>query len=134
MVRLESAQAVARTHESIRYGESLMDALELCDAFKAEILDYMTEVEIAGKSKRAQTPVKPQPGIKFLGKNIFEYMQWQLQKVRPAELENTLRFLNQPQSFSLLYYLEHMMRHRIEPELVARCTVYIVKNYQVPLR
>lgn len=56
VVRLESAQAVARTHESIRYGETIMDAIELCDKFKAEIFDYMTELEIAGKSKKAQTP------------------------------------------------------------------------------
>ena len=69
--------------------------------------------------------------MKFLGRNIFEHMLLHLKRIRSAELENTLRFLNQKQCFALLFYLEHMLRNAIEPELVARCALYVLKNYQV---
>ena len=40
-------------------------------------------------------PEKPTPSIKFLGRNIFEHIILHLKKIRSAELENSLIFLNQ---------------------------------------
>lgn len=140
VVKLEqSKEAVARSAEAIRYGETLMDALELSETFRAELEQYAIDLEISvaqqGKKNVAvKKPAKPTPSLKFLGRNIFEHMELHLKRVRSAELENTLRFLNQKQCFQLLFYLEHMLRHKIEAELVARCSLYILKTYQVQLR
>ena len=45
-MKLESTQALARTHESIRYGESLMEAIDLSDQFKEECEQYQISLEI----------------------------------------------------------------------------------------
>ena len=39
-------------------------------------------------------PEKPTASIKFVGRNIFEHVNLHLKKIRSAELENALRFLN----------------------------------------
>lgn len=52
-----------RTTESIRYGEDLMDALELCEAFRDEIEQYGISLEIYNQrtkqGKKASKPEKP---------------------------------------------------------------------------
>jgi hypothetical protein len=78
-------------------------------------------------------PEKPTPSIKFLGRNIFEHILLHLKKIRSAELENSLMFLNQKQCFSLLFYLEYYLRNGIEIEISTRAIIYIIKNYQVQL-
>ena len=93
MIKLESKEAVARSGESIRYGENLMEAIELCEVFKEELEQYAISLEIY-HSKKGPKPEKPTPSIKFLGRNIFEHMELHLKRIRSAELENTLRFLN----------------------------------------
>ena len=74
-------------------------------------------------------PEKPTPSIKFLGRNIFEHILLHLKKIRSAELENSLMFLNQKQCFSLLFYLEYNLRNGIEIEISTRAIIYIIKNY-----
>mmetsp|Transcript_11147 Transcript_11147/g.18704 ORF Transcript_11147/g.18704 Transcript_11147/m.18704 type:complete len:445 (-) Transcript_11147:326-1660(-) len=109
VMKIESKQAVERTAESIKYGEILMDALELADKFREELDQYGIELSISEAKKRraqkqgekalkramAETVEKPQASIKFLGRNVFEHVLFHLKNVRSAELENTLRFLSQ---------------------------------------
>lgn len=45
-MKLESAEAYKRTHESIRYGETLMEALERAEAFRDEIEQYAIQLDI----------------------------------------------------------------------------------------
>ena len=63
VVKIETQLAHKRTTESLRYGEDLMDALELSDTFKDEIEQYAIELEIyqnrLSKNKKAQAPEKP---------------------------------------------------------------------------
>lgn len=110
-----------------------MDAIELSDKFKEELEQYAISLEIyenqKKKSKKADKPDKPIANIKFLGRNIFEHILLHLKRIRSSELENTLRFLNQPQCFSLLFYLEHFLRNSIELELASRSILYILKSY-----
>lgn len=72
-MKIETQAAQKRTAESLRYGETLMDALELCDKFKEELDQYMIELEIFehSKIKHKKKPEKPIASIKFLGRNIF---------------------------------------------------------------
>lgn len=45
VIKLESKEAHQRSLESIKYGENLMEALELCDKFKIEIENYCIELQ-----------------------------------------------------------------------------------------
>lgn len=138
VVKIEMQLASKRTTESLRYGEDLMDALELCESFRDEIDQYGIELEIYGKkakhNKKAAKPEKPRASIKFLGRNIFEHIGLQLRRIRSSELENTLQFLNQKQSLSLLFYLEFFLRNGINTELATRAILSIVKTYQVSIK
>ena len=137
-MKIETQVAHKRTTESLRYGEDLMDALELSDKFKEEIEQYSIELEIYQKriasGKKASAPGKPQASIKFLGRNIFEHIALHMKRIRSSELENTLQFLNQKQCFSFLFYLEHYLRTHQHLELVTRAILYILKTYQVQLK
>jgi hypothetical protein len=93
----------------------------------------LKKAEKSGKKVAIDAPEKPTPSIKFLGRNIFEHIQLHLKNIRSAELENTLRFLNQKQSFSLLFYLEHLLRNQVDIEVVQRAVIFVVKTYQVQL-
>jgi len=112
-----------------------MEALELCDGFKEELEQYAISLEIHEKNMKKNIklsePEKPAAKMDFLGRNIFEHMILALKRIRSPELENTLRFLNQKQCFSLLFYLEHFLRNQIEIELVSRAIMYIMKTYMV---
>ena len=116
-----------------------MDSIELGDEFKEELEQYYISLEIyerkisksSKKKSKHDSPEKPVASIKFLGRNIFEHVMLHLKKIRSAELENTLRFLNQKQSFSVLFYLEHFLRNKIELELVSRAIIFLLKQYEV---
>lgn len=99
VMKIETQAAQKRTAESLKYGETLMDAIELSDAFKEELEQYAIQLEICEgqkkKNKKVDNPDKPQAPIKFLGRNIFEHILLHLKRIRSSELENTLRFLNQ---------------------------------------
>lgn len=138
VVKIEMQLANKRTTESIRYGEDLMDALELCEAFRDEIEQYGIALEIYNQrkkqGKKASKPEKPQPSIKFLGRNIFEHIGVHLRRIRSSELENTLQFLNQKQSLAMLFYLEYFLRNGLNCEMATRAILNIVKTYQVVIK
>lgn len=67
--------------------------------------------------------------IRFLGRNIYEHVLLHLKRIRSSELENTLRFLNQKECFSLLFYLEYYLRNCIEIEISQRAILYIGKTF-----
>lgn len=45
-MKIESQVAQTRTAESLRYGETLMDAIELSETFKEELEQYAISLEI----------------------------------------------------------------------------------------
>ena len=112
VLKIESAAAAKKSAENLRYGEDLMEALELAEGFKAEIEQFEMEIEEYQKTKgRSQKPQRPTPSIMFNKRTIFEQVHLHLKAIRNPELENTLRFLNYKQSTQLLYYLEHFIRN-----------------------
>ena len=74
----------------MRYGEDLMDALELSDTFREELEQFAIELEIHQKKPKSAKPVKPTPNIRFLGRNIFDHVLLHFNRIRSSELENTL--------------------------------------------
>lgn len=57
VLKIESAAAAKKSAENLRYGEDLMEALELAEGFKAEIEQFEMEIEEYQKTKgRSQKP------------------------------------------------------------------------------
>jgi hypothetical protein len=96
-----------------------MTALELADNFRKEVDQYVTDLD-AFKSKLGPKPDEiPVPSPHFLGRTIYDHILIQLKLIRSSDLENSMRFLNQPQSFSLLFYIEHMLRNVSFPQYIS---------------
>lgn len=110
-MKIETVAASKKSAENLKYGDDLIEAIELADQFKEEIEQYEMEIEDALKSKGKPRPQKPVPSPLFNKKTIFEHVQLHLKAIRTSEIENTLRFLNFKQSTKLLYYLEHFIRN-----------------------
>lgn len=111
MLKIDTTAAAKKTAESLKYGEDLMEALELAEQFKEEIEQYEMAIEEAEKTKSKVRPAKPRPSPIFNNRNIFEQVLLHIKAIRNSEIENTLRFLNFKQSTQLLYYLEHNIRN-----------------------
>jgi U3 small nucleolar RNA-associated protein 12 len=112
VLKIETAAAAKKTAENLKYGEDLMEALELAEQFKQELEQYEMELEEFEKTKgKAPRPQKPRPSIMFNNRNIFEHVLLHLKAIRNSEVENTLRFLNYKQSTKLFYYLESYIRN-----------------------
>jgi hypothetical protein len=94
VVKIESAAAAKKTAENLKYGEDLMEAIEMAEGFKLEIEQYEMELEEAEKSGKKTRPSKPRPSPMFNHRNIFEHVLLHLKAIRNSELENALRFLN----------------------------------------
>jgi len=110
VLKLESQAAQRKTAESLKYGDDLMEALDLADAFKEEVEQYEMAMQDFREGKAAGKPERPKPSIKFLNRTVFDHVLLRLKAIRSAELENALKFLNFKYSVSLLYYLEHLVR------------------------
>ena len=93
-MKIESAAAAKKTAENLKYGEDLMEALEMAEEFKTEIEQYEIELEECEQSKSKVRPQKPRLNPMFNNRTIFEHVQLHLRAIRNSELENTLRFLN----------------------------------------
>jgi hypothetical protein len=93
-MKIESSAASKKTAENLKYGEDLMEAIEMAESFKEEIEQYEMALEEAEKSRSKVKPSKPKPSPMFLNRNIFQHVLFHLKAIRPSEVENTLRFLN----------------------------------------
>lgn len=52
-MKLESVQASKKTSESMKYGEDLMEALEMAENFRQEVEQYEIELEgFKGQNKK----------------------------------------------------------------------------------
>ena len=72
--------AAKKSAENIKYGEDLMEALELCEAFREEVEQYEIAVEERKKNGGVGTQgiEKPVPSVLFNHRNIFDYILLQL--------------------------------------------------------
>ncbi len=55
-MKIESAAASKKTSENLKYGEDLMEALDLAEEFKFEIEQYEIALEECEKSKAKVKP------------------------------------------------------------------------------
>jgi len=110
-----------------------MSAIELSDEYRREVEQYMMDVQ-AHKEKRGLAPEEPpKPSVHFMGRTVFDHVMLQLKAIRSSDLENSLRFLNQPLSFALLFYVEHLLRNGIEVELSARVALFIIQRFRTQI-
>ena len=141
VMQIESETALKGSLESVKYGEALMEAINISDEFRKECENYQIELEnyektIAGSKKLAETiqkPAMPKPDWAFENRNIFEHVMHNLKTIRRSELENTLKFLNFTVVKKLLYYLEYYIRNKIDIELTTKVLIFFIKGYQMQI-
>ena len=109
-----------------------MFALELADEFKQEVDSYGISLELY-QARKGPKPERPEPSLHFMGRNIFDHVLLRLKAIRSADLESTLKFLNYKFATSLLFYVEHYLRNKIELELSTRVALYLIKAYEVQI-
>ena len=110
VVKIETGEAAKRTVETIKYGDELMFALELAEAFRNEVDSYAISLELY-QQRKGPRPEKPEPSLHFMGRNIFDHVLIRLKNIRSSDLESTLKFLNYKFSCSLLFFVEHYLRN-----------------------
>ena len=74
VMKIETAAASKKSAENLKYGDDLIEAIELADQFKDELEQYEMELEEAQKSKGRPRPSKPVPSPLFNKKTIFEHV------------------------------------------------------------
>lgn len=109
-MKIETSQPIKRSAETIRYGDDLMEAIEMSDNWRKEVDQYCIQVELWQK-KQGLEPERPKPSIHFLGRTVYDHVLLKLKEIRASDIESTLRFLNYTHSCSLLFYVEHYLRN-----------------------
>lgn len=114
VARVESAKPVKSKIENLRYGEDLMEALNMADDFKFKVEQYgmeMEDFENKPGKKEEDRPKKPDTmDLYFGGKSIYDFILGHLKMIPRAELEGTLKFLPYTYVERFLFYLEHFIR------------------------
>ena len=121
VMKIETQQPIKRSTETIKYGDDLMDAIEMSDKWRQEVDQYALSVELWQKNQGSE-PERPKPSIHFLGRTVFDHVLLKLKQIRASDVESTLRFLNYTHSCSLLFYIEHYLRN-----VSSLATLYVVE-------
>ena len=107
-----------------------MSAIELSDNYRREVEQYMMDAQAYAEKKGPKPDEAPKPSVHFMGRTVFDHVMLQLKAIRSSDLENSLRYLNQPMSFSLLFYVEHLLRNGIEVDQSARVSLFIIQRFR----
>jgi len=96
VMKIESQAAFKKSAENLKYGEDLMEAIEMAENFRKEVDQYEISLEQYNlhKNKKLLKPSKPVPHLMMNNRTIFEFMLIRLKKIRSSELEGALKFLN----------------------------------------
>eukprot|EP01022_Parablepharisma_sp_SALTPOND_P019786 TRINITY_DN3426_c2_g1_i1.p1 TRINITY_DN3426_c2_g1~~TRINITY_DN3426_c2_g1_i1.p1 ORF type:complete len:964 (-),score=102.02 TRINITY_DN3426_c2_g1_i1:3822-6713(-) len=145
VARIESAKPVKSKLETLKYGEDLIEALDLADEFKYKVEQYamqLADFEVSpclllkkqAKKEGVEKPSKPEADpIIFGQQSIFDFVLSHLKMIPRAELESALRFLPYTYVERLLYYLEQFVRKGKEIELSTKCLYFVLKAYEAQL-
>lgn len=139
-----SASAAKRTIESVKAGESLMEAVELADAELAAIAEY--EKRKAKKAKEAEhrSQVTPSsdtvaalaprtPNILLLGYSPLKYVLNALRRVRPHEMEEALIVLPFEHVEKLIGLLLQLISSHLEVEFCCNVLLYLLKLHHTAI-
>ena len=112
---IESGKTLKVTSENLKYGDDLIQAIEIADKFKIEIEEYEIQLKIYNENMKTEIqpmgrPSKPIGDVLMNNMNLFDYILKHLKLISRAEIENTLKYLPLSYIFKLLFYLEHYIR------------------------
>lgn len=97
-MKIESEAANKKSAENLKYGEDLMEALEMVELFRIDVEQYEIQLEqynlVKKKNEKISKPSKPIANPLMNNRTIFDQVLVHLKKIRGSELENALRFLN----------------------------------------
>ncbi|GAB9472776.1 Wd repeat-containing protein 3 [Globisporangium polare] len=137
-----SASAAKRTIESVKAGESLMEAIELAESELAAIADYerLKAKKLKEAASKKQTTkeddkdAKPTialaprtPNILLLGYSPLKYLLNALRRVRPHEMEEALIVLPFESVEKLIALLLQLISSHLEVEFCCHVLLFLLK-------
>lgn len=140
-----SASAAKRTIESVKAGESLMEAIELAESELAAIADYdrlkAKKLKEAATKKLSEKPedekdkkepkaiaLAPRsPNILLLGYSPLKYLLNTLRRIRPHEMEEALIVLPFESVEKLIALLLQLISSHLEVEFCCNVLLYLLK-------
>ena len=105
---------------SIKYGEEIMEAIELVGQVEIDKVNQETGIESIGNK------------IMLGGKSPEMYVLGVLKQIKYTELENSLKFVHMIYIHKLIHYVYFYIKNNQELELCTRIIVYILaknENY-----
>lgn len=115
-LKAETSTAGKRSMDTVRAGEALIEALELCEEEETRLADE---------------PDVP-PNLKMLGLSPDAYMLWTLERIKNADLEEALHILPLSSAVRLLEHLSRLLlptnrSSRLVIEILIRACLYLIK-------
>ncbi|TYZ65719.1 hypothetical protein PybrP1_006267 [[Pythium] brassicae (nom. inval.)] len=128
-----SASAAKRTVESVKAGESLMEAVELADAELAAIAEYEKRAAKKAKDPKAPALAPRTPNILLLGYSPLKYVLNALRRVRPHEMEEALIVLPFEHVEKLIGLLLQLISSHLEVEFCCNVLLYLLKLHHTAI-
>ncbi|KAF1314370.1 Wd repeat-containing protein 3, partial [Globisporangium splendens] len=143
-----SASAAKRTIESVKAGESLMEAIELADSeleaivayekLKAKKIKEAEKISAGRAGKTGAKPVEPAlaprtPNILLLGYSPLKYVLNTLRRIRPHEMEEALIVLPFEYVEKLIHLLLKVISSHLEVEFCCNVLLHLLKLHHTAI-
>ncbi len=121
---IESHKASKKTMSSIERGESLIEAIQICD----------NDIEKRKFCIKNETKYVINPRLRIGGtESVEKYMYKRLSAIPTCDMEEVLMILPFEYLSSIFYYLEWCIKNRLEIEKMIRCSLFLVKYHHQQL-
>ncbi|KYQ90125.1 WD40 repeat-containing protein [Tieghemostelium lacteum] len=142
----ENLSAGKKTVETIKQGEDILDAIQMCWTEKLKLEDYEKEklksLQKGHKKKQGGDDLEDdgmlvdsgfgefQPNILLLGLSHSEYLWKRLNRVRPSDLEEALLVLPFSTIRALFgYFIEWLQEPNKSPEFIFKCSFFLIQTH-----
>eukprot|EP01104_Vermistella_antarctica_P019164 TRINITY_DN7382_c0_g1_i1.p1 TRINITY_DN7382_c0_g1~~TRINITY_DN7382_c0_g1_i1.p1 ORF type:complete len:943 (-),score=213.51 TRINITY_DN7382_c0_g1_i1:33-2837(-) len=133
--------ATRQTMDTVRSGERILDAIELCerervglryhDAEVEEKRRHMSDKEVAKATAGGQPLIQPPaPNPLLIGRSPSGHLLHTIRGVRSSELEEALTILPFDAVVKLFTYLDEWVGAGVSLELVCRCVEHLLRLHQ----
>ena len=121
---IESHKASKKTMSAIEIGESLMEAIQICD----------NDIEKRKYCIANDKDYMMNPRLRIGGmESVEQYMFNRLEAIPSSDLEEVLMILPFEYLSSIFYYLEYSIKESMQIEKMVRCVLFLVKYHHQQL-
>ena len=150
IVTMEAASAGQRTASTVKAGERLLEALEIC---MQEEIEYKTYLKLVDDRLATLTPQQreerekktregsalpplvepPNSNILLLGRSPLQHMLHTVRSIPLSELEEALLVLPFEGVNDLIHFLTEMITERMQVELVSRVLFFVLRLHHLQI-